>query len=379
MLNRWWVGAVVLTLLGGTIAHAEDDEKSGSRQGQITISGGPITITATADVQGAATVGVAETDDYWLGVAVGQPSEALRSQLNLAKDEGLMVESVVPESPAAKAGLQRFDLLMKVNGKAPKEPHDLVAAVNAAKEGKLTLDLVRGGKHQTISVSPAKRPAGLFGMHHPPMPPGADADAIRLWAQRMAPGTSSGQPLQFQFIHPGQILPPGVSASVGMMATTVNDLPDGYRLQIVREMGKPAQVTVTKDKEKWEATENDLSKLPEKVRPEVEKMLHAGPMGVFSGAFSGSGGFGGSAGQVQALPMPMAPGFHGGLLHPRLDEMAREIEQLRSSVNELRSKAGLPSLPEKNPAPQVKPKSTPKPPAPGKTPEKAKPETGAKV
>ena len=41
-----------------------------------------------------------------------------------------------------------------------------------------------------------------------------------------------------------------------------------------RHGAEPAKVVVTHDKDKWEGTSSDLSKIPEKIRPEVEKLLH---------------------------------------------------------------------------------------------------------
>ena len=49
---------------------------------------------------------------------------------------------------------------------------------------------------------------------------------------------------------------------------------DGSKVEITRHGGEPAKVVVTHDKDKWEGTSSDLSKIPEKIRPEVEKLLH---------------------------------------------------------------------------------------------------------
>src|SRR5690348_10168921 len=48
----------------------------------------------------------------WLGVSATEASEALTSQLDLQPGVGLVVTYVVAESPAAKAGLQKNDLLI---------------------------------------------------------------------------------------------------------------------------------------------------------------------------------------------------------------------------------------------------------------------------
>jgi hypothetical protein len=155
----------------------------------------------------------------------------------------------------------------------------------------------------------------------------------------MMPGMAEGKNLQFHVIHPGQILPPGaalppgVSGSVNANIKMMTSLKDGYKVEISRENSKPASVVVTREKEKWEATEGDLSKLPEQVRPEVEKLLHSGPFGVqvMSAPF-----------HVE-LPQGLPPGFAPANLELRMKEMDRKIEDLRKKVEELQGKAGVPS------------------------------------
>ena len=77
---------------------------------------------------------------------------ALRSHLTLPEKQGLLVLSVPKDSPAAKAGVAQYDILLRVGGKPLADPRDLLAAVEAAKETKLKIDLIRGGKPKTIEV-----------------------------------------------------------------------------------------------------------------------------------------------------------------------------------------------------------------------------------
>ena len=51
-----------------------------------------------------------DRSEYWLGCGYSRPSPAMQSQLKLPKDEGLLVEAVQPKSPAAKAGIQQYDV-----------------------------------------------------------------------------------------------------------------------------------------------------------------------------------------------------------------------------------------------------------------------------
>ena len=47
--------------------------------------------------------------EYWLGLECYPAQDALRAQLNLEEGQGLVVHQVLPESPAAKAGIQHQD------------------------------------------------------------------------------------------------------------------------------------------------------------------------------------------------------------------------------------------------------------------------------
>ncbi|MGE3804657.1 MAG: M56 family metallopeptidase, partial [Gemmataceae bacterium] len=52
-----------------------------------------------------------------LGVQLSLPSDLLIEQLNLTKNIGLIVDQVVPDMPAAKAGLKPHDILLEFDGK----------------------------------------------------------------------------------------------------------------------------------------------------------------------------------------------------------------------------------------------------------------------
>ncbi len=100
---------------------------------------------------------------YWIGLEVEQLSDALRTKLmdsvKLPEGAGLVIEEVVPDSPAAKAGLQKGDVLLYAGGKPLKARAELSAAIQAAKEGSLNVGLVRDGKTMKLAVKPARREA----------------------------------------------------------------------------------------------------------------------------------------------------------------------------------------------------------------------------
>ena len=80
--------------------------------------------------------------------------------MHVDDDQGLVIEKVTPDSPAAKAGFEPHDILLKAGKKPLKQIADLAGAIQEAKDQALLLEFKRDGKLLTIAVTPAKRPSG---------------------------------------------------------------------------------------------------------------------------------------------------------------------------------------------------------------------------
>ena len=106
----------------------------------------------------------------FLGVATQPLTPAMKSQLKT--EEGVLVTQVGPETPAARAGIRRGDVITKVDGKAVADPEQLREAVRSAHAGQeLTLSVARDGKSQDIKVRAEQSPGeSRFGL--PSLPPG---------------------------------------------------------------------------------------------------------------------------------------------------------------------------------------------------------------
>jgi hypothetical protein len=90
----------------------------------------------------------------WLGVATDETSETLTSQLGLPAGEGLVVSYVVPDSPAAKEGLKKNDVLVTFDEQLLVHPAQLRKLVQMHKEGDtIKLGVYRGGKKQEVRVT----------------------------------------------------------------------------------------------------------------------------------------------------------------------------------------------------------------------------------
>ncbi len=106
--------------------------------------------------------------DFWIGVQCGDVTPPLRSHLGLGEKEGVLVEWVMPESPAEKAGVELYDVILKVNDKPVATATDIIKIVDETKGGELTVSAIRKGKPIELKITPDKRPDNA---KLPAMPP----------------------------------------------------------------------------------------------------------------------------------------------------------------------------------------------------------------
>lgn len=93
----------------------------------------------------------------WLGISTDEACDAIASQLGLKSGEGLVVIYVEPNSPAAKAGLQKFDVLVEMGDQVLVHPLQLRKLVRRQSIGDtIKLNFYRGGKKQSATASLSK-------------------------------------------------------------------------------------------------------------------------------------------------------------------------------------------------------------------------------
>ncbi len=94
-----------------------------------------------------------KVDRSWLGVQIRPVPEEVAYVLGLNAGEGVMIDAVVEDSPAAAAGLQSGDVILKFADQEIAELRDLTRSVAMEKAGKTTqVDVFRGGKSMTLDV-----------------------------------------------------------------------------------------------------------------------------------------------------------------------------------------------------------------------------------
>ena len=93
----------------------------------------------------------------WLGVGVQPVTAELADALHLETQEGALVSSVTPKSPASKAGIERGDVILRFGDKKIQRMRELPRAVAATPPGtKVELEVVRDGKHLKKTIEVAK-------------------------------------------------------------------------------------------------------------------------------------------------------------------------------------------------------------------------------
>jgi membrane-associated protease RseP (regulator of RpoE activity) len=111
---------------------------------------GPVTVKVEG---GAGGNSIAATTAPWLGVAPDEVSEDLRAQLPLEEGTGLILRNVTTDSPAAQAGLQKNDVLVKFDDQLLTNAKQLRTLVHTKKDGdKVRLTYFRGGKSFTTEA-----------------------------------------------------------------------------------------------------------------------------------------------------------------------------------------------------------------------------------
>ena len=94
----------------------------------------------------------------FLGVETSQVPDVVSEQLGLGKGLGLVVEYVVPDSPAASAGIQQNDILKMLNDQILMEPSQLRKLLQTFSDGTdVTLTILRKGQEQKITVKLSKK------------------------------------------------------------------------------------------------------------------------------------------------------------------------------------------------------------------------------
>lgn len=252
------------------IAVVESDEKTGDEpDGDVKVR---VEVNRAEEAQ---------LPKLWLGIALKSVDGDLAAFLG--SSEGVLIDNVAPDSPAAKAGVQKGDVVISVDGKQLAEPKGLLDVMSSATEGvALKLKVLRKSEHLEISVTPEMRKVEnqdianrvkilrkIEGV------PGSDVGEVELqWTPQ--DGTDPDKSVHvYRLGEPSVLFVPDNIELKGNISIHMTKENDGktVEIKISKESDKPAEITVKQGDQVEKLTEEQLDKLPEELRDWVKSAL----------------------------------------------------------------------------------------------------------
>jgi serine protease Do len=198
-----------------------------------------------------------ELNRSWIGVQIQSLTPSLAKSYGLPSTSGALVAEVLPDSPAAKAGIVAGDVLTRFDGKLVDSSSALPVLVSLTDSGKsVSVELWRNGRAQTVSVrlesKPGKQAAGNggeresggFGLQLRPFTPGLRQElGVEASSGVLLAEVSPGSPAARAGLRPGDVVTDVDGKAVsepGQLASALRALKPGQiaRLKVERGEGK---------------------------------------------------------------------------------------------------------------------------------------------
>ena len=96
---------------------------------------------------------------YWIGATIESVPEFLTAQLPIEEKQGVWIQFVAPESPAAKAGLNRYDVIYKIGDEIVSNPIEVTKLIEKIGADKVAIEYYRKGKLEKTELTIEERPA----------------------------------------------------------------------------------------------------------------------------------------------------------------------------------------------------------------------------
>tara|TARA_Y100001933_G_scaffold263432_1_gene324766 strand:+ start:16724 stop:17557 length:834 start_codon:yes stop_codon:yes gene_type:complete len=192
----------------------------------------------------------------WIGITTNQASPALRAQLMLPKNKGIVVRNVAPDSPAAKSGLRANDLLLTVENRTLTRPRDLSRVIGQSSRPRLKIEFLRNGRKQHVFVQPVARRQVAK-----PVPQEAAKTArpfLQALLNQLGPVAGADDA--------------NVGNGIGVEGLLSN-LPNNFQITLRRDGGGPPRFLVEREGQRWEMDGRNLNRWGQALLPLAEGLL----------------------------------------------------------------------------------------------------------
>ncbi len=176
----------------------------------------------------------------YLGISMNSTgiNDKAKAYYKLPDNDGVIVAGVTEKGPAAEAGLQKNDVIRKIDGETVKDNQELLAMIASRKPGEsVKLEVLRDGDTVKLDVKLATRP--VFGLDGPETEPKPEGDsAVPISGEGLGIKVQSIPPLARQQLRmdaeaPGVMIvsvdPESEAADEGVaprqVVTSINDVP----------------------------------------------------------------------------------------------------------------------------------------------------------
>jgi len=96
-------------------------------------------------------------DELRIGVYLDSVEPALAAQLGIAENEGIVVSGLVEDGPAESGGMQKYDIIVELEGEAVDDTGDVREVLNDLEEGDhVAVTVLRAGKRTKLDLVPEK-------------------------------------------------------------------------------------------------------------------------------------------------------------------------------------------------------------------------------
>jgi serine protease Do len=147
-------------------ALAEADALGGSAQVLDLEDQAPEQIEVLPKIEtGDLNVVIGDDGASWLGVETHEVTADKAKELKLSAERGVVLGKIVPDSPAAKAGLKENDVVTEINGQRVEGAAQFRRMIHEIPAGRtIQLTVWRDGRTQTISATLGKSEQGRHAM-----------------------------------------------------------------------------------------------------------------------------------------------------------------------------------------------------------------------